>query len=420
MDSLTMREERAKLVIEARKVIDQAEAEGNRPLTGEENQKWERLMGEVDSLAEKISTSEKREATSKAEAELSKSYRKTSPTVHNTRKEGNRSEAMRSWFLRGANKGCSAEAIDNAAACGIDLSSRWMNVSLRSEQRALANGTLNIPDFGQGFDRALKAFGGAKNHVKNWQTANGVTVNVPTVDDTSNMATIVAEAGSIPITPDPTFSSVALGAFKYSTRAIQVSLELLQDSVIPLESLLTDLLAERLGRAVNNHITVGTGSGQPNGLCPRASTSSVVVGGTVASPTFSVDNLLDLIASVDPAYRGNSKFMMNDAIAFRFRKLKDSTGQYLWQPSVIAGQPDRLCGYEVFINQDMPALAVNARVVLFGDYGRYIWREVSDLQFYRLDELYAISGQVGFMGLYRADGNLINTSAVKFLSAPAS
>lgn len=420
MDSVQLREERAKLVCEARKVYDTAEKEG-RNLNGEENEKWERLMGEADALAEKINTVEKREATERAEHELSKSYRKTSPQQIHTKRDGNREQAMRSWFLRGAGQSISNADRDNAEACGIDLSSRLMSINLR-ESRALSNGTLNVADFGQGFDKALKAYGGAKNLVRNWQTANGVSVTVPTVDDTSNMAAIVAEAGAIATNVDPTFSSVTLGAFKYSSRAILVSMELLQDSVIPLESLLSDLIAERMGRAINNHITVGTGSGQPNGLTTRASTSSVVVGGTVASPTFSVDNILDLIASVDPAYRQapGAGFMMNDAIAFRYRKLKDSTGQYLWQPSVVAGTPDRLAGYPVYINQDMPGLAANNRLTLFGDYSRYVWREVMDVQFYRLDELYALNGQVAFHALYRADGNLINTASVKFMAAPAS
>lgn len=426
MDSTELKNERAKLLVEARKIVDKAEAEGNRSLNAEENQQWERMMGDVEVLSGKISTLEKREATAAAENEVNKSYRKTSPVAQaqsfSRSREGNRSEAMRSWFMRAANTGATSEQIDNAIACGIDLNSRFMNINLKSEQRALANGTLNIPDFGQEFDRALKAYGGAKNLVKNMQTTNGVSFNVPTVDDTSNMAVIVSEAGAIATNADPTFSSVSIGAYKYSTKAIQVSLELLQDSIIPLESLLTDLLAERLGRAINNHITVGTGSSQPYGLTARAGNSSVVVGGTVASPTFTIDLIYDLLASVDPAYRNapGFGFMMNDAVKWRFSKIKDSTGQYLLQPSVVAGQPDRLAGYPIYVNQDMPAFAANAKIVLAGDYSRYLWREVSAVQFYRLDELYAIDGQVAFMALYRADGNLVNTNAVKYLAAPAS
>lgn len=420
MDSVTLREERAKLVAEARKVYDSVEKEG-RTLNGEENEKWERLMSEADKLGEKINTVEKKEATERAEAELNKSYRKTSPQHIASRKEGDRQKAMRSWLMRSTGKGASAEDLDNASACGIDLSSNWMSVNLR-ENRALSNGVLNVPDFGQGFDRALRAFGGAKNLVKNWQTATGVTVSVPTVDDTANQAVIVAEAGSVAVLPDPTFAAVNLGAFKYSSRAVQISVELLMDSVIPLESLIAELIAERMGRAINAHITVGTGVGQPNGLTTRATTSGVVVGGTVASPTFNLDNILDLVAAVDPAYRNapGAGFMMNDNTAFRFRRLKDSTGQYLWQPSIQAGQPDRLAGYPVYINQDMPSLAANSRLCLFGDYSRYIWREVMDVQFYRLDELFALNGQVAFHAFYRGDGNLINTSAVRFMASPAS
>lgn len=431
MDSNQLMQERAKLNAEANKILEAAERE-QRGLTADENDKWERIMSDADALAEKANLAAKREKTALVEAELNRSQRKTAPTaglsVNRGRNEGNKSEAVRSWFLRGITRSASIEQIDNAIACGIDLSSRQTNVKLTpqfwgQEQRALANsGNWNVPDLGQQLDVALKFWGGAKNLVKVVPSSNGIAYPIPTLNDTNNKATIISEGATVSAPTDPTTGNVTLNAFKYSTGPLCVSLEMLQDSQVPVESIITGLVAERVGRAVNEHITIGTGSGQPYGLTARASNSSVVVGGTVASPTFSVDLIMDLIASIDPAYRNapNFGFMMNDSTKWRFAKLKDSTGQYLLTPSVIAGQPDRIQGYPIYINQDMPSVAANAKIVLAGDYSRYTWREVLDVQFYRLDELYALQNQVAFMAVYRGDGNLINTNAVKYLSAPAS
>lgn len=424
MDSDQLKAERAKLVVEARKIVDVVESE-TRNMNGEESEKFAKLMVEVDTFGQKINTVEKAESLKRAEAELAVSYRKTSPQqIATQRAAGNRGQALRSWLLRAANTASTNEDLENAAHCGFDLSSRSTTISLgRSEQRSVQTGVLNTPDFGQGFDRALKAYGGAKALVRTLSTSNGVVLKIPTVDDTSNIAQIVGETGSVAVTPDPTFASVSLGAYKYSTLGIQVSLEVLQDSIIPLESLLSDLLAERLGRAVNAHITNGTGSGQPFGLTARAANSGVVLGGTVASPAWTFDSVFKLIASVDPAYRNapGAGFMLNDTTIWNLVALKDTVGRYLWTPSLQAGQPSTLAGYPVYTNQDMPvASAASNKVCVFGDFSRYTWREVSDLVLYRLDELYIMNGMVAFMGLYRADGNLVNVNAVKYLTAPAS
>lgn len=427
MDSNQLMEERGRLNAEARKILEAAERE-NRSLSAEENDKWERIMNDADSLAEKANLAAKREKTNLVEAELNRSFRKTAPAPgqqYSNRSEGNRSEALRSWFSRGASRAVSAAQIDNAAACGIDLSSRSFSVSLRSnhEQRAIANsGALNVPDFGQELDVALKMWGGAKNLVKVVPSSNGVPYPIPTLNDTANMAGIIAEGATVTAPTDPSFNSVVLNAFKYSSGPIPVSIEALQDSIIPLEQEISGLVGERIGKVINKHITVGTGTNQPYGLCSRAADSGVVVGGSVASPTFSIDLAYDLLASIDPAYRNSPGFgfMMNDSIKWRFAKLKDSTGQYLLQPSVIAGQPDRLGGFPIYVNQDMPSMAAGAKIILAGDFKRYTWREVLDVQFFRLDELYALSGQVAFLAIYRGDGNLINTSAVKYMAAPAS
>lgn len=426
-------EQRAAAWSKAKAILDKADAE-TRTLTKEEREQYDRAEADVDRLGAEIDTAQRRERAEARDREFRTTQGRRVPVEQPGARNENRGdmgEAMRSWLTRMTGRNQTAEELGNAADCGVQLDQKRQAIRIgkATSKRAIgittasAGGALATwHDFADLLDRALLMYGSAKDLVKVLPTPNGITLPVPTIDDTANEAVIVAEAGAIPITPDPTTGTVNLAAFKYSTRAIQVAVELIQDSLIDLATLLPDLLAERLGRAINRHIIAGTGSGQPNGIIPRATASGLVVGGTVAAPTFTGDLFIDLMHSVDPAYRNSpgAGFLMHDTIVQRARKLKDNNGQYLWQVSLQAGQPDRLLGYPLYVNQHVPTLAANARIAAFGDYKRYTWREVAQMDLYRLDELYIMNGQIAFMGLYRGDGNLINTSAVRTLAAPAS
>jgi HK97 family phage major capsid protein len=427
-----MTEERNKLWHQAKAVLNKADAE-KRNLNTEERSEYDKLEKDIDNYAEQIATLERKERAAEIERGMTESRgRKTGPSEPHKFRQGDTTQAFKSWVTRPAAESISPDDINNMRDCGISPESRQFKISLRKsgvEQRAMsigaptAGGSLvtwhTMADL---LDKALRAYGSVLGLVRQIPTGNGIALPIPTSDDTNNKAVIVTEAAAISQTPDPTTGSVILNAYMYSTRAILVSLQLMQDSVVDVGPFVADLLGERLARAYNEHITIGTGAGQPFGIFPRATASGTVVAGTVAAPSFSGDNFIDLMHSVDPAYRNapGVGFMLHDTIVQRVRKLKDNNGQYLWQPSLQLGQPDRLLAYPLYVNQDAPILAVNARIAAFGDYSRYIWRPVSDLTMYRLDELFLMTGQIGFMGLARADGNLINVNAVKTLSAPAT
>lgn len=430
MSSLKFREERATLVAESKKWLTQAESE-NLP-EGEVNAEWSRRMSEVDRLEADANKAERKESIDRLEHDLTKPVaRKVGhvPTDFNRRQPDAelRSKALKSWLMKPSGKGEFIER-DAAAEAGIDLNNRTQTFDIAKRALSIgSNASLAAIDFGQGFDTALKAYGNVYGLVNKLQTQTGVSFTVPTLDDTANMAVIVGEAGAVPLTPDPTTGSVSIGAFKYSTRALQFSLELLQDAVVVnLDSMLSDMLAQRLARKLNKDITTGAGTSEPYGIMTRATASGTVIAGTAASPTYKADDFISLAYSVDPAYRlaPGAGFMMSDSLVQAVRKLKDSNGQYLWVPSLTAGiqtgQPDRLLGYPLYVNQDVAAMAVNAKVAAFGDYSRYMWREVASVQFYRVDELYILNGQIAVLGLYRGSGDLLNTAAIKTLAAPAS
>ena len=163
---------------------------------------------------------------------------------------------------------------------------------------------------------------------------------------------------------------------------------------------------------------MGDGSGKPTGIL--AATGGGQIGVTTAGSTaITLDEMLDLFYSLKSPYRKRASFVMNDATVKAIRKLKDSTGQYLWQPSIKEATPDTILNRPLYTSAYVPNIAASAKTVVFGDLG-YYW--VADRQgrvFKRLNELYAATGQVGFIATQRVDGKLILPEAVKILQQKA-
>ena len=212
---------------------------------------------------------------------------------------------------------------------------------------------------------------------------------------------------------DDAFSQVSIGAYKLGTM-IKVSEELLADSVFDLEAYISKEFARRIGAREEESFFNGDGKGKPLGILAAA--GGAEVGVTAASATaITADEVIDLFYSLKAPYRKNAVWVLNDATVKQIRKLKDTTGQYLWQPSLVAGTPDTLLGRPVKTSAFMPTAAAGAKTIAFGDF-KYYW--IADRQgrtFKKLSELFAATGQVGFMGTQRVDGKLILPEAIKVL-----
>ena len=212
---------------------------------------------------------------------------------------------------------------------------------------------------------------------------------------------------------DDAFSQVSIGAYKLGTM-IKVSEELLADSVFDLEAYISKEFARRIGAREEESFFNGDGKGKPLGILATA--GGAEVGVTAASATaITADEVIDLFYSLKAPYRKNAVWVLNDATVKQIRKLKDTTGQYLWQPSLVAGTPDTILGRPVKTSAFMPTAAAGAKTIAFGDF-KYYW--IADRQgrtFKKLSELYAANGQVGFMGTQRVDGKLILPEAIKVL-----
>lgn len=287
-----------------------------------------------------------------------------------------------------------------------------------------------------GFQRELetkmKAYGRMLDNVRTLTTSTGNILDWPTVDDTANSGEYVAEAGPVSQV-NPSFGQVQFASYLASSKQVLMSVQLLQDSAFDLEAYITDAFAIRLGRLINNKLTVGNGSGCPTGIVYAIQNDSVpnvvnatgsnsndgITGNTEANSVGS-DDLDDLINAVDPAYRPGAKFMMHWATIDGLRKLKDKYGRPLWTASLADNEPDRIWGYPFDWNADMDKIGAGKYPILFGDFSKYIYRKVSGMTMVRFNELYMPNHQIGFQAFERNDGKRLQQAAFSLLYNPLS
>lgn len=222
----------------------------------------------------------------------------------------------------------------------------------------------------------------------------------------------VDEQGEIPESDDK-FGQITIGAYKLATM-IRISIELLKDSAFDMASYIAREFGRRIGSKEEEAFLIGDGVGKPLGLL--ADTGGAEIGITTNSETaLHLDDVIDLYYSLKTPYRRTATFILHDTTVKALRKFKDSNGQYLWQPSIKEGTPDMILNRPMLTSAYMPPLGAGAKAMLFGDM-RYYW--IADRQgrvFQRLNELYAKTGQVGFLAYERVDGRLVLPEGVKAL-----
>jgi HK97 family phage major capsid protein len=231
------------------------------------------------------------------------------------------------------------------------------------------------------------------------------------IADTHSTAQWTTENAAIPES-QPKFTQKTIDAFKL-TNLIRISTELLQDSMFDLEGYIAAEFARAFGIAEEQAFCVGTGTGQPSGIFLESGGGEI--GTTTTGATINTDHLIDLVYALKSPYRRNAVFLMRDITVSAIRKLKDSNGQYLWQPSVQAGEPDRLLGYKLYTSPYVPTIEAGALPVAFGDFSHYWIADRMGRTVQRLIELYAGNGQIGFIGTQRVDAKVILPEGIKLL-----
>ena len=254
------------------------------------------------------------------------------------------------------------------------------------------------------------------------RTPTGSQLNIPTSNETASGISALDEGLAMTDAETITTSTLQLDSFKYTTNVIKVSQEMVEDGVIDIINFALDTVATRVARGENALFTTGTGSGQPNGITIAATSAQTIDLGTSGDP------IIDLFHSVDPAYRNtSSRFMAHDSVWASIRKIVDDSGgsglgNYLWQPGLQAGMPDRLIGVPTIMNQDMDndGTTTGNEWLLYGDISKFIIRDVaSGLRLKVFRELYGASDEIGIAALIRIDSDLLDagTHPVKVLTA---
>ena len=392
---LEMLQKRAELWDKAKAFLDEHQNE-NGVMNAEDTEAYERMEQDVVDMGHAIERMERaeqmdREMNDPANPVLAGKLERPAPVADN--KRGTASDAYKKAFWNSV-RGRMNYDVRNALQVG-----------------ELTEGGYTVPDeFENQLIEALQDENIMRGLVHVISTSSGDR-KIPLVTNYGTASWIEEEA-QIPES-DVAFNQITLGAHKLAT-AIRISQELLNDSAFDLASFITHEFQRRAGAAEEEAILAGDGSHKPIGLLHD--TLGAQVGVTAASATaITADELIDLQHSLKSGYRRKAAFIMNDATIKAIRKLKDGQGQYLWQPSIREGVPDMILNTRVYMSNYMPLVEAGNKVILYGDYSYYWLADRTGRTLQRLNELYAMTDQVGFKLTERLDGRLILPEAVKVL-----
>jgi len=386
MKNIELRGQRAELIKGAMSLVDNAQKEG-RSLNAEEQQKFDAMESDARSMMTQIETLE-RAAEMKKELAANAEAREASPKQSRT--------AVFGKYLKRGLAGLNAEERAQLTTTGA------------------AGGFLVPEGFSGVLDVATEFTGQVERVAKKLDTASGNPLDYPTINDTGNDAAIKGEGVATTAT-DMTFGNVTFNSYNY-TSLVRVSKQLIDDAGFNLDSFLVEALGERVARATNIDFTTGNGTDKPKGIVDESLQGAEVA----TSGALVANDVLNLIHSIDPSYRNKSSFglMCSGTIMALLQKLGvgSSNDFPIFIPSMTAGEPDKLFGYNVYYNNDMDSdLAAAEKVLIAADFDKYVVRRAGGINLIRLDERYMDEMEVGFLVSARRDGHAVDTRAIKHL-----
>lgn len=396
MKNIELRGKRAELIKQATEIVDGAHAEG-RSLSAEEKVKFDKMEADAQAIMSEIDVIE-RTAEMKKELAAKSEAREAAP-------KATRMSAFEKYLRNGMGS--------------LNSDERKIMGELRGTSTQVVGtdslGGFIVPqDFSNELDMAMEFTGEVERLAKKLNTAGGALLDYPTVNDTATDANLISEAAAVTV-QDVTFANKQLSAYNYASQ-VRVSMQLLQDNAFDLNGFLVEAMGERIARATNSAFTNGTGSSQPQGIIAGS-----VAGNTAAGATaITADDILDLIYSVDPAYRNKESFGLmahnNVIAAVRALGLGSSNDFPIFVPSMAAGQPDKLFGYNIYYNNDMESsIATGKKTMLAADFSKFVVRSAGGVQMVRLNERYMDELEVGFVAYARKDSAVLDSRAVKHL-----
>lgn len=394
-------EKRANLHEQGKTIVDLAQTEG-RALTAEEETAFGKITAEMDSLR---AQSDQLVAFAQEERDIEAAYGSV-PGRSEKRGSEDSAEVMLRKVLQGR-------------------TGTWDYAPTheeRQEVRALVKGSaaaggVLVPTtfYGQLMEHAIETSAVLSAGATILYTTSGDEIAVP-VTISAPTGAQVGEGQTIP-TSEPVLGKRSLFAYKYGDLC-QISKELAEDSAFDLEGFIARQAGRAIGNAFGAKLVAGTGTNEPLGLI---NSTTLGVTGAGAEPTW--DDLIDLFYSVAGPYRNSpgAGWLIKDGTAAKLRKIKDLEGRYVWQPSVIAGQPDLIEGKPVHTDPNMPATGAGGKSIAFGDLSAYFARIVNGVRFERSDDFAFDKDLITYKAVIRGDGVLVDqTGAVKHFAGKAA
>lgn len=389
--TIELREKRANLIHQAREVWNRQENE-SRELTQEERNHYDSIMKEVDKLKGQIDEEERLE---KLENEMESRIDEPVATRQTAggQPQNDKDEEYRNAFWKAVRHGVGN--LDGEEK-------RSLNIGTDSE------GGYTVPDE---FERQLTdtlADEVVMRTLASVRQSGSGEREIPIVDDHGTAAWI-DEEGSYSES-DITYTQKIMGAHKLG-RIIKVSEEFLQDSFMNVADHIRQVFGRTFGVAEEDAFIDGDGSGKPEGVLQGANKAL----DAAATDEITAEELIDLYHGLRRPYRPRASWLASDNAVKAIRKLKDNNDQFIWQPGLQAGEPDRILGRPVYISDEMPDLGAENKPLAFGDFSYYWILDRRGVTMQRLNELYAENGQVGFRMRKRTDGKLTIAEAVKYI-----
>jgi len=431
--SRELREERARLAGEYGK-LDSANAE--------DRAKGSEMMERINELEGQIKHEEGREALHGVSTPEPQKF------VPETEKKASKQDmfhATRAW-MAGNYLGDLPDAdrcIEAAKRCGLDYRNPQLGFTAEARASATSNpigwGPENAPGTGHvaslvpiilhnEIEKYMVAFGGVEENSRVINTQTGANMTYPVITESTIRGTLTAENTQSTV---QTFAStkVDFNAYKITSDIVRISVESLQDPAFPMPAIIGEILGERIARAKERYHTIGASSntgGEPDGVVGGTTLATTSFNASLGVRSVSSDynnitstDLLALYHSVDPAYRTDPRWMLNDDSLLKIRQLSLGSTYWnpVWQPSLREGEPDRILGVPYIINQFMPTAGSSGskKIVAFGDFSKMVIRNVQGMSVVRFSEKYMDYWQQGFLAAVRTDSHVINSNALKYL-----
>ncbi len=445
----------AKRKMRTRKQLQEAHAEvekrlealelavGDAAYTPEQQTAFDQIKLDKEEIARELAEVEQAATNAQAQAEARRALREegkslqfsgSAPNISTPRRTGAQgvnddtsldeltersNRALKAWMQPDE---ANTQARDDAKALGFTIGSREIRLCLPQKRngRSLSMGVSQIttggavvaPSFVSAIEEAELAFGGIRPYANVMRTETSAEIPYPTVNDTGNTASIVAELAT-PDRTSVTMGRVIIRAHKYATGLVPVSRELLRDAATDVGALVGRLLFTRIFRGNAAHLISGIGTSQPLGIVTGST-----LGVTAASASaFTLAELLSLTESIDPAYQRNAALVMNRNTRKAIRGLTSGVGEYLWGKDIATGAPQTFNGFPVIIDENMADIATGTKPIVFGDISKYLIRDVQSVRIQRFTELLGESDADGFTAFMESDGNLLDagTKPIKHL-----